>query len=200
MLNRLEIAFLMIFAKHDFLNSHFVPDAKRARMSPSEIHDDSSSNDDSEEKRTPRNSPPLIVPQPPLNLPLNLPHPMSSPPERLTSPATPESRDLDVEDEQDTDAPENLSLKKPSTPETPPSSQNSQNGANNLLQQSQQMQHHQSASPQTPSFLPYHHFAPQYQPFQQTTPQYPLQRSPVDILLRVFPGRRRSDVEALLQR
>ncbi|XP_075215040.1 doublesex-Mab related 99B [Lycorma delicatula] len=33
-----------------------------------------------------------------------------------------------------------------------------------------------------------------------TSPPYPPQRSPVDVLLRVFPGRRRCDVEAALQR
>ncbi|KAI4468804.1 dmrta motif [Holotrichia oblita] len=47
---------------------------------------------------------------------------------------------------------------------------------------------------QSPSLLHYHPF-PHVPPFQ---PQY--QRSPVDVLLRVFPGRRRSDVEAILQR
>ncbi|GJQ76625.1 hypothetical protein Trydic_g15486 [Trypoxylus dichotomus] len=46
---------------------------------------------------------------------------------------------------------------------------------------------------QSPSLLHYHPF-PHVPHFQ---PQY--QRSPVDVLLRVFPGRRRSDVEAILQ-
>lgn len=55
-------------------------------------------------------------------------------------------------------------------------------------------------SPGTPAqplqnFLPYQQFA--FPPFQ---PQYPTQRSPIDVLMRVFPGKRRSDVEAILQR
>ncbi|XP_068083937.1 doublesex- and mab-3-related transcription factor A2 [Anabrus simplex] len=47
--------------------------------------------------------------------------------------------------------------------------------------------------PQPPPYLLYQQQY-QYQHYQQQ------QRSPVDVLLRVFPGRRRTDVEALLQR
>lgn len=39
-----------------------------------------------------------------------------------------------------------------------------------------------------------------FQPLGYTSSPYPPQRSPVDVLLRVFPGRRRCDVEAALQR
>lgn len=77
------------------------------------------------------------------------------------------------------EAPENLSLKKEATapePVSPP----------------------QQTPLQQQNFIPYPQF-PQFTPFQPQQ-QYPLQRSPVDVLLRVFPGRRRSDVEALLQR
>lgn len=188
-------------------------------MSPNSCHEDSSSNEDPDEKHTRHDSPPLIVPQPSLNLP-SIPqplsnHPVPSPDRLATSSNSPESRDLDVEDEHDTDAPENLSLKKPFTPGTPPPvqpTQNNQNGQNNSLHSQIHLQQAQN-TPQTPPFIPYHHFAPQFPHAFQNQPspvgappglgapgQYPLQRSPVDILLRVFPGRRRSDVEALLQR
>lgn len=156
-------------------------DVKRPRISPADCPGDDSDSEDPEEKRSRHSSPPLTVPQAPLTIP-SLPSP-----DHLASPTTPESHDLDVDDDTETDGPENLSLKKPSTPETPPQQ---------VQQQQQQQQQHQ---PQTPTFMPYHHF-PQFPPSFQPQPQYPLQRSPVDILLRVFPGRRRSDVEAILQR
>ena len=67
---------------------------------------------------------------------------------------------------------------------------------------------HHPPTAQPPPYLLYHQ---QYQQFQQQQQQHhhfqqqqfqhqQQHRSPVDILLRVFPGRRRSDVEALLQR
>ncbi|KAJ8979011.1 hypothetical protein NQ317_012705, partial [Molorchus minor] len=93
-------------------------------------------------------------------------------PEPVTSP----DPDLDVEDDTQGEAPENLSIKreKPASPESPPQTQ------------------------QATNFMPYHQqfsqFAAQFQP------QYSAQRSPIDVLLRVFPGRRRSDVESILQR
>lgn len=52
----------------------------------------------------------------------------------------------------------------------------------------------ESNSPSTSPFLT------SYQQTLNHFAHFPSQRSPVDILLRVFPGRRRSDVEALLQR
>lgn len=85
-------------------------------------------------------------------------------------PAASPDPDLDVEDDNDVETPENLSLKKENNPEMP--------------QQT------------PPNFVNYPQF-PQFPPFH---PHYHIQRSPVDVLLRVFPGRRRSDVEALLQR
>lgn len=101
--------------------------------------------------------------------------PITTPsPDPVTSP----DPDLDVEEDTVGEAPENLSLKKETTAQEASSSPHPQ-----PLQQQ--------------NFLPYPQF-PQFTPFQPQ--QYPLQRSPVDILLRVFPGRRRSDVEALLQR
>ncbi|CAH0551455.1 unnamed protein product [Brassicogethes aeneus] len=57
-----------------------------------------------------------------------------------------------------------------------------------------------STSPETvvgnnANFIPYQQFG-QFPQF----PHYPMQRSPIDVLLRVFPGRRRSDIEGILQR
>ncbi|CAH1102016.1 unnamed protein product [Psylliodes chrysocephalus] len=107
------------------------------------------------------------------------PSPVNPPPAPLAptpspDPVTSPDPDLDVEEDTQGEAPENLSIKreKPPSPETPP---------------------HQ----QPTNFLHFHQqfgqFPPQYQPpFSQ--------RSPIDVLMRVFPGRRRSDVEALLQR
>lgn len=102
----------------------------------------------------------------PVNLP---PSAQASVPTPSPEPTTSPDPDLDVEEDTQTEAPENLSLKKPSSPEIPP---------------------------QPPNFIPYQQFAA-FPPFQ---PQYTNQRSPVDVLMRVFPGKRRSDVEALLQR
>lgn len=103
---------------------------------------------------------------------------MPSPAQSIPSPT--QNHHLEVDEpteEPEEPAPENLSLKKPS-PETPPPTQ----------------------IPTVPvgQFVPYHFQA--FQPFQPHLQQQYVQRSPVDILLRVFPGRRRSDVEALLQR
>ncbi|XP_018562908.1 doublesex- and mab-3-related transcription factor A2-like [Anoplophora glabripennis] len=93
-------------------------------------------------------------------------------PEPVTSP----DPDLDVEDDAEGEVPENLSVKreKQPSPDTSPLAQQIQN------------------------FMPYHQqfsqFPTQYQP------PYTTQRSPIDVLMRVFPGRRRSDVESILQR
>ncbi|KAJ8926090.1 hypothetical protein NQ315_009947 [Exocentrus adspersus] len=90
-------------------------------------------------------------------------------------PATSPDPDLDVEDDADageTLAPENLSVKreKQASPETPPQ-----------------------------NFAPYHQHFAQFPPAQYQPP-FAAQRSPIDVLMRVFPGRRRSDVESILQR
>lgn len=81
-------------------------------------------------------------------------------------PATSPEADLNVE-ENDTNTPENLSLKRDVSPE-----------------------------PLTPTT---ENYIPQHARFTQI-PQPSSQRSPVNILMRVFPGKRRSDVEAILQR
>lgn len=102
--------------------------------------------------------------------------PSSSIPSPSPEPVTSPDPDLDVEDDTQSEAPENLSIKreKQPSPDTPP---------------------HQ----QTPNFLPYHQQFAQF-PAQILPPYSATQRSPVDVLIRVFPGRRRSDVEAILQR
>ncbi|KAH0814373.1 hypothetical protein GEV33_008414 [Tenebrio molitor] len=115
------------------------------------------SDSDAEELKKSRQSSPVNVPAP--SAPTPSPEPTTSP-----------DPDLDVEEDTQSEAPENLSLKKPSSPETPPQP--------------------------THNFIPYQQF-PAFPHFQ---PQYTTQRSPVDVLMRVFPGKRRSDVEALLQR
>ncbi|XP_037912299.1 doublesex- and mab-3-related transcription factor A2 isoform X2 [Hermetia illucens] len=100
-------------------------------------------------------------------------------PARTGPPSSPES-DLDVDSAPDEATPENLSLKKDdstSPPATPADSLN-------LLR------HPVGGNGQ--GFIPYHH--------SQYMGAIPSQRSPVDVLLRVFPTRRRSEVEQLLQR
>ncbi|XP_066249174.1 doublesex- and mab-3-related transcription factor A2-like [Euwallacea similis] len=73
-------------------------------------------------------------------------------------------------EENDTNTPENLSLKRDVSPE--PISQNAE------------------------SFIANHHARFTQHSQVQASPQ----RSPVNVLMRVFPGKRRSDVEAILQR
>nr|CAH7735900.1 unnamed protein product [Callosobruchus chinensis] len=109
--------------------------------------------------------------------------PMSQPAAPLIStpspdPVTSPDPDLDVEEDTQGEAPENLSVKreKPSSPGTPP--------------------HQQPNTNFIPTFHhPFGQFPSQYQPQYTST-----QRSPIDVLMRVFPGRRRSDVESILQR
>ncbi|KAL9894793.1 doublesex- and mab-3-related transcription factor A1 isoform X2 [Glossina fuscipes] len=151
------------------------------------------------------------------------PHPKSTPnynnsggnlsPARTGPPSSPES-DLDVDSAPDEATPENLSLKKEdstSPPQTPSTTENSMHMLRNFSNNNPQ------------GFMPYHHsqflavaaasahpHAAQHSPHPHH-PQQPTmptahpsngaqQRSPVDVLLRVFPNRRRSDVEQLLQR
>lgn len=97
-----------------------------------------------------------------------------SPSRQQASPSSPES-DLDVDDSAPDDAtPENLSLKKKERSKSPIGNSN----FNNNL-----------------GFLPY-----QQTYHQQNVSTSPTQRSPVDVLLRVFPNRRRSEVEQFLAR
>ncbi|KAJ3648041.1 hypothetical protein Zmor_019877 [Zophobas morio] len=135
-----------------------VPASKRPRINVEDCSLEGSDSEPEDLKKS-RQSSPVTVPPPAPAAPSPSPEPTTSP-----------DPDLDVEDDTQSEAPENLSLKKPSSPETPP--QPAQN------------------------FIPYQQFAT-FPPFQ---PQYTTQRSPVDVLMRVFPGKRRSDVEALLQR
>ncbi|XP_030763456.1 doublesex- and mab-3-related transcription factor A2-like [Sitophilus oryzae] len=154
------------------------PATKRSRTTP----DDSDSDQDQDHRRPTSRSP--APPPPPSMLSAHQQPPQitmcPSPPEELT--ASPDA-DLDVEeDDEDVqhETPENLSLKR------------------------EKMQSPEPVSGgQEGSFGGFHHnpFIGQFptpQQLQQIQP--PSQRSPVNILMRVFPGRRRSDVEAILQR
>ncbi|KAG5672178.1 hypothetical protein PVAND_002328 [Polypedilum vanderplanki] len=99
--------------------------------------------------------------------------PLSVSPTHNQSPSSPES-DLDVDSAPDEIAPENLSLKKKERSKSPVAN----NNYNNNL-----------------GFLPYQ------QPFHQANvATSPNQRSPVDVLSRVFPSRRRSEIEQILAR
>lgn len=139
----------------------FFAASKRPRIN---VEDCSLEESDSEAEEAKRNQRSPLT-QPALS---SVPSPS---PEPITSP----DPDLDVEDDTQSEAPENLSVKreKQPSPTTPP---------------------HQ----QTPSFLPYQQFPHFHSQIHSPFPT--AQRSPVDVLMRVFPGRRRSDVEAILQR
>uniref|UniRef100_A0A182IYD6 Uncharacterized protein n=1 Tax=Anopheles atroparvus TaxID=41427 RepID=A0A182IYD6_ANOAO len=116
-------------------------------------------------------------------------------PSRTGPPSSPES-DLDVDSTPDDSiAPENLSLKKDSTGYTKPAALApvGVNGGAGFLpyaQQQQQQQQHQQQQP----------VSGQYQHAIGVSASPASQRSPVDVLLRVFPNRRRNEVELLLQR
>ncbi|XP_052863552.1 doublesex- and mab-3-related transcription factor A2 [Anopheles cruzii] len=102
-------------------------------------------------------------------------------------PSSPES-DLDVDSTPDDSvAPENLSLKKERVYTKPPSLVTMSNG--------------HSHSPGA-GFLPYSQRSSPCSPYQTSlgVGGTSAQRSPVDVLLRVFPNRRRNEVELLLQR
>ncbi|XP_065089118.1 doublesex- and mab-3-related transcription factor A2 isoform X2 [Ochlerotatus camptorhynchus] len=118
--------------------------------------------------------------------------PMKLSPTRNGPPSSPES-DLDVDSApDDSAAPENLSLKKDSTAQNG-SPERGSSPVNNG---------HGNGSGNTASnlgFLPYHQ-QPQYQHGLGVAGSPNPSRSPVDVLLRVFPNRRRTEVEQLLQR
>ncbi|KAJ6637450.1 Doublesex- and mab-3-related transcription factor A2 [Pseudolycoriella hygida] len=101
-------------------------------------------------------------------------------PSQAGAPSSPES-DLDVDSAPDEATPENLSLKKDDS--TSPPSTPSDNL--NILR-------HVGNNNGHGGFLPYHQ--------AQFMGALPSQRSPIDVLLRVFPTRRRSEVETLLQK
>ncbi|XP_023705822.1 doublesex- and mab-3-related transcription factor A2 [Cryptotermes secundus] len=188
--------------------------AKRARISVDDLEtgaEDEDEEDDEEEEISGRGSPSApstAVPDmkhqpqpsrrssslspPPPALPLSVsttpsPEPSSAPPPGQDHPDV-DSNGNNAEAESEAALPENLSLPKkcPGIPGSP---------------------RHQPPAAQPPPYLLYHqqyqqfqHQQQQQQHFQQQQYQQQQHRSPVDILLRVFPGRRRGDVEALLQR
>ncbi|XP_063705778.1 doublesex- and mab-3-related transcription factor A2 [Culicoides brevitarsis] len=97
-------------------------------------------------------------------------------PTRTNPPSSPES-DLDVDSAPDDVAPENLSLKK-------------ENSKSPILA---------GNAGGVVGFMPYH--TPVSSPYNATSlSTSPSHRSPVDVLLRVFPNRRRADIEQTLQR
>ncbi|XP_017041618.1 putative uncharacterized protein DDB_G0282129 [Drosophila ficusphila] len=141
-------------------------------------------------------------------------------PARTGPPSSPES-DLDVDSAPDEATPENLSLKKEDS-QSPPNTP-----AENLhLLRSFSSSHAQGFLPYhhtqflAAAGLPTHHHPPAHSPHhqqqqqqqqqqqnhlsqhhqQQQQQQQQQQRSPIDVLMRVFPNRRRSDVEQLMQR
>ena len=186
--------------------------AKRARISVDDLDtgaEDEDEDDDEEEEISARGSPSasstamsdMKRPQQPsrrsssLSPPPALPLSVSTTPSPEPSSAQPSGPDRPDRDsngnngevESEAALPENLSLPKkcPGLPGSP---------------------RHHPPTAQPPPYLLYHQQYQQFQQqqhhhFQQQQYQHQQQhRSPVDILLRVFPGRRRSDVEALLQR
>ncbi|KAH8311946.1 hypothetical protein KR044_008723 [Drosophila immigrans] len=127
-------------------------------------------------------------------------------PARTGPPSSPES-DLDVDSAPDEATPENLSLKKEdsnSPPNTPAENLHLLRSFGNGHAQGFMPYHHTQFL--AAAGLPTHHPAAQAQLQQQHLAQHPQsqhqqqQRSPIDVLMRVFPNRRRSDVEQLMQR
>ncbi|KAH8358441.1 hypothetical protein KR093_000287 [Drosophila rubida] len=131
-------------------------------------------------------------------------------PARTGPPSSPES-DLDVDSAPDEATPENLSLKKEdsnSPPNTPAENLHLLRSFGNGHAQGFMPYHHTQFL--AAAGLPAHHPAAQSQLQQQQQQQQHLaqhpqsqhqqQRSPIDVLMRVFPNRRRSDVEQLMQR
>lgn len=142
---------------------------------------------------------------------------------RAGPPSSPES-DLDVDSAPDDITPENLSLKKDDstsppiiTTVTPPSDNLCKNHDVNIDSRyvdadwtynfAAILRH---AGSNFQGFMPYHQHAQQYAQMPGTGGgggvgntgggSHQAQRSPVDVLLRVFPTRRRSEVEQLLQK
>ncbi|KAH8384138.1 hypothetical protein KR009_012246 [Drosophila setifemur] len=144
-------------------------------------------------------------------------------PARTGPPSSPES-DLDVDSAPDEPTPENLSLKKEdsqSPPNTPAENLHLLRSFSNSHGQGFMPYHHTQFL--AAAGLPTHHHPPAHSPHHQAPPnqlptnhhpqqqhqhqqqaqqagQQQQQRSPIDVLMRVFPSRRRSDVEQLMQR
>ncbi|XP_055617773.1 doublesex- and mab-3-related transcription factor A2 isoform X2 [Toxorhynchites rutilus septentrionalis] len=120
--------------------------------------------------------------------------PMKLSPSRNGPPSSPES-DLDVDSAPDDSiAPENLSLKKDDGVHKASPEQRSSPVSNMLGNGSG------GGAGSSLGFLPYHTQSPQYQHGLGVASSPTPSRSPVDVLLRVFPNRRRNEVEQLLQR
>ncbi|XP_030371135.1 doublesex- and mab-3-related transcription factor A2 [Scaptodrosophila lebanonensis] len=128
-------------------------------------------------------------------------------PARTGPPSSPES-DLDVDSAPDEATPENLSLKKEdstSPPNTPAENLHLLRSFSNGHAQGFMPYHHTQFL--AAAGIPTHHPAA-HSPLQQHAQQHlaaaavaqQQQRSPIDVLMRVFPNRRRSDVEQLMQR
>ncbi|ALC47170.1 dmrt99B [Drosophila busckii] len=136
-------------------------------------------------------------------------------PARTGPPSSPES-DLDVDSAPDEATPENLSLKKEdsnSPPNTPAENLHLLRSFGNGHGQGFMPYHHQQflAAAGLPAHHPVAQSALQQQQQQQLAQHvqaqqqqqhhhHQQQRSPIDVLMRVFPNRRRSDVEHLMQR
>ncbi|XP_021702532.1 doublesex and mab-3 related transcription factor 3, truncated [Aedes aegypti] len=119
--------------------------------------------------------------------------PMKLSPTRNGPPSSPES-DLDVDSAPDDSvAPENLSLKKDSTTQK----SSPERGCSPTI--SNGLGNRTGSAVSSLGFLPYHQ-PPQYQHGLGVAGSPTPSRSPVDVLLRVFPNRRRTEVEQLLQR
>ncbi|BFF91345.1 doublesex- and mab-3-related transcription factor A2 [Drosophila madeirensis] len=129
-------------------------------------------------------------------------------PARTGPPSSPES-DLDVDSAPDEATPENLSLKKEdsqSPPNTPAENLHLLRSFGNGHAQGFMPYHHTQFL--AAAGLPTHHHPAAHSPLQQQhlgqhpqqQQQQQQQRSPIDVLMRVFPNRRRSDVEQLMQR
>uniref|UniRef100_A0A1B0DLL3 Uncharacterized protein n=2 Tax=Phlebotomus papatasi TaxID=29031 RepID=A0A1B0DLL3_PHLPP len=155
---------------------------KRTRLSNETDNDNDTGSESSP------SSPTTCLKANPFSLPSQL-----SPIQRGTA-SSPES-DLDVDSALENATPENLSLKKEDSTSPPPSGPPC--SLDNL--------HALRSFTGSQGFIPYHHHHHQ----QQFVPQDTLDggsslssqsRSPVNVLLRVFPNRRRSEVEQLLHR
>ncbi|EDW98273.1 doublesex- and mab-3-related transcription factor A2 [Drosophila yakuba] len=141
-------------------------------------------------------------------------------PARTGPPSSPES-DLDVDSAPDEATPENLSLKKEdsqSPPNTPAENLHLLRSFSSSHAQGFLPYHHTQflaaaglpAHHHPPAHSPHHQQQQQQQQQQNHLPQHhqqqqqqqhqQQQRSPIDVLMRVFPNRRRSDVEQLMQR
>ncbi|XP_055715276.1 doublesex- and mab-3-related transcription factor A2 isoform X2 [Phlebotomus papatasi] len=158
------------------------PGPKRTRLSNETDNDNDTGSESSP------SSPTTCLKANPFSLPSQL-----SPIQRGTA-SSPES-DLDVDSALENATPENLSLKKEDSTSPPPSGPPC--SLDNL--------HALRSFTGSQGFIPYHHHHHQ----QQFVPQDTLDggsslssqsRSPVNVLLRVFPNRRRSEVEQLLHR